>query len=174
MAKTKEEKQNIVDNYIEKINSASALLIITPKQITPNEANTLRRTLQESDASFNVIKNSLFKIAIEKTKKPLQDIEFVGENAVVFIKGDISEITKKISNFLEEIKKGDIKGGVLDNVPLGKEEIEELAKLPPKEVMLAITVATIGAPLYGFVNVLNATMTNFVTLLKNLNSEKQT
>lgn len=173
MAKTREQKKQIVQDYIDKIESSKALFIITPTQITPNEANTLRKQLRESKAVFNVIKNSLFKIALEKTKAQLQDMDFADEKAVVFVQGEASESAKALYNFLKEVKKGEIKGGLLDNSPLTQVEIEELALLPAKDIMIATTVRTIGAPLSSFVNVLNANITNLVNVLQNIREDKK-
>lgn len=172
MAKTRNQKQKLVRDYIEKINASKALFIIAPTQITPNEANTLRKQLKESNASFNVVKNSLFKIALKKTQKELDDISLSEENAAIFIQGEASESAKVLYNFLEDIKKGKIKGGLLDNTPLGTTEIEELAKLPPKDELIATTVRTIGAPLTNFARVLNANILSLVNVLKNIGKEE--
>jgi large subunit ribosomal protein L10 len=173
MAKTKKEKQTIIKKYVDDLNCANALFIITPTSITPNEANSLRKELRNSNANFNVVKNSLFKIALEKAKLQLQAIDLAGENAVIFVEGDASESAKTLYNFIEDHKKGKIKGGILDNTLLSKDDIEELAKLPSKEVMIATTIRTIGAPLTNFVGVLNANISNMVNVLKNISESKE-
>lgn len=172
MAKTKNQKQETVENYLEKLNAATALFIITPTKITPNEANALRRKLSENDASFNVVKNSLFKIALKKVKKELKGTELSGENAVVFAQGQESESAKTLYEFLEEAKKGEIRGGFLNDEYLTKEEVEELAKLPSREILIATTVQTLAAPLSSFVRVLNANISSLVNVLKNISENK--
>lgn len=171
MAKTKDEKKQIVEQYEEKLKNANAFYVITPTKITPNEATELRKKLHEHKGSFNVVKNSLFKQALKNAKKELTDISFEGENAVIFVQGESTEGAKALYDFMEEVEKGEIKGGMLATDELSKNEIVALAKLPTKEVLLGQTVGTIAAPLSGFVNVLNANLTNFVNVLKNI-SEK--
>lgn len=171
MAKTKKEKDELIAAYEERIENSKAVVVISPTAITPNEATTLRKKLSELDSSFSVVKNSLFKLAVENKDSELKNIDYSGENAIVFIKEQTSEGTKAVYEFLKSIKKGEIKGGVLDQQALSKEEVESLAELPSRDVMIATTVRTISAPLNGFVNVLNANIVNFVNVLKNI-SEK--
>jgi large subunit ribosomal protein L10 len=171
MAKTKGEKKQIVENYVEKINGSDALFIITPTKITPNEANDLRKKLAEKGASFNVVKNTLFRLALKKTGKDLGDIDLSSENAIIFCEKDASENAKILYEFLKEIKKGAIKGGFLDGTLLGQSNVEELAKLPSKDVMLATTVRTIAAPITNFVYALNGNILNLINVINNI-SEK--
>ena len=172
MAKTKKEKKEIVETYVGKLNNSKAFYVITPTEITPNEAIALRKKLHESNSSFNLVKNSLFKLALESAKKELKSTAFDGENAIVFVEGEPTEGAKAIYEFIKDIKKGAIKGGMLDGQELIKTDIEELAKLPSKDVLIGQVVGTIAAPLSGFVNVLNANITGFVNVLKNI-SEKE-
>jgi len=171
VSKTKKQKKEIVNYYVDKLNNSNTLFVITPTQITPNEANELRKKLKEAEATFNFIKNTLFKIALEKTKIQLKDVEFNSETAVIFCKNDASESAKIVYNFLKDIKKGEIKGGRLEDKTITVDMIEQLAQLPSKDILIATTVRTIAAPLSNFVNALNGNILNFVNVLKNI-SEK--
>ncbi len=172
MAKTKAQKTETIKEYEDKIKDSNALLIIRPTQITPNEANELRKKLLESDASFNVVKNSLFELSLKNAKVEI-DMDFTGENSVIFVKGDISTASKTLNEFLEEIDKGEIRGGVFNESEITKDEILEIAKLPPREVLLGQTVGTIAAPLTNFMGVLNANARELVNVLKNIADEKE-
>lgn len=171
MAKTKQEKEKLIEQYIERLKEAKATFVIAPTGITPNEANQLRSKLLNNNSTLNTVKNSLFKIALDKTKKDIEDIDLSGENAVIFCEGEISGSAKFVYDFLDEIRKGKIKGGFLDGSFLSKEEIEALAKLPPREVLLIQTINTFQAPISGFIRVLNANILNLINVLNNI-SEK--
>jgi large subunit ribosomal protein L10 len=171
MAKTKKDKEKLIEQYIKRLKEAKAIFVITPTGITPNEANQLRSKLLNNDSTLSTVKNSLFKIALDKTKTDLEDIDLSGENAVIFCQGEISESAKFVYNFLDEIKKGKIKGGFLDSSFLSEKEIETLAKLPPKEILLVQTVNAFQAPISSFVRLLNANTLNLINVLNNI-SEK--
>lgn len=173
MAKTKQEKKQLVEDYKKKLKDSDAVFIIVPTKITPNEATKLRKQLKENEGSYHVVKNTLFEIALKESKKDLEKIEFTQENAVVYCKGDASENAKIVYDFIDEIGKGEIKGGLLSDTFLPKEKVISLAKLPSKEVMIQKTVGTIASPLSGFVNVLNANLSDFVNVLKNISEEKE-
>ena len=173
MAKTKKEKQSIIEAYVKNLNESRALFVITPTEITPNEINNLRKKLKDVDSSITFIKNTLLEKALEKSGKKLDDISFDNQKAVLFSKENASESAKILSDFLEEIKKGEIEGGLLDETSLSLEDIEELANLPPKEQMIAISISAIASPLSSFVNVLNANITNFMNVLNNISEDKE-
>ncbi|MBN2016195.1 50S ribosomal protein L10 [Candidatus Dojkabacteria bacterium] len=173
MAKTKVQKKQMIAEYVTKINDSNALFVISPTSLTPNEANGLRKKLRVLNASFNVVKNSLIKRALQEAGKEQEKLQFSNENAVIFCKQDASEGAKILNNFIEEVKKGEIKGGFLDGDFLTKEDIEELAKLPSKEIMIGITIGAIGAPISGFVNALNGNIVNFLNVLKNISESKE-
>jgi large subunit ribosomal protein L10 len=172
MAKTKKEKNEILENYANKLKKSNSFFIISPTKITSNEANTLRKQLKESKASFQYIANRIFKKALEKTNIKLEDIDFKKENVITFCEGDISSSIKVVNNFLEESKKGVFKGGLLDNKFLTVEDLKTLAELPSKENMISITVRTISAPLQNIIYVLNGNILNLINVLKNLSEKK--
>ncbi len=169
MAKTKTQKNKIIKDYIDRLEASKALFIVTPTQITPNEANMLRKKLKEIDSSFSTIKNTLFKIALEKTNIKFEDID--KEKAVVFCDSDASQAAKALYDFLKDIDKGEINAGFLNRQLLDSSQIEELAKLPSREIMVSTTVRTIVSPLSSFMNVLNANIKNLIYVLNNI-SEK--
>ncbi|MBU0976339.1 MAG: 50S ribosomal protein L10 [Patescibacteria group bacterium] len=170
MAKNKQDKQKLVDTYVKNLTEANAAFVITPTQITPNEANELRKKL--NDASLNFVKNTLFKIAVKNANRNFDDIDFKDQKAILFCRGDASETAKTLYEYLREIKKGEIAGGLLDDTPLSQADVEELATLPSKDVMLATAVGAIAAPITSFVRVMNGTITNFVNILKNISENK--
>jgi large subunit ribosomal protein L10 len=172
MAKSKNLKKDIVESYEAKIGEAKALFVVTPTKITPNEANDLRKKLKAVDATFTTIKNTLFQRALKNAKREMTT-EFTGENALIFCQGEATEGAKIAYEFLKELEKGEIKGGILNGDDLSAQDIENLAKLPTKEVLLAQTVGTIAAPIRGFVTVLNGNISGLVNVLKNISDNKE-
>lgn len=169
MAKTKTQKNQIIQDYIDRLEATKALFIITPTKITPNEANMLRKKLKEINSTFSTIKNTLFKIALDKADIKIENIE--KEKAVVFCNSDASQGAKILYDFIKDIDKGKINAGLLNRQLLDSTQIEKLAKLPSREIMVSTTVRTIASPLSSFMNVLNANIKNLIYVLNNI-SEK--
>lgn len=172
MAKTKKEKQSIVEEYIEKLKDLSALYVLHPEGLTPNDATILRKQLKSQQASFNTVKNTLFRIALEKSGITYSDLDLSGENAVIFSHGDPSESAKIVYEFLKENEKGSIKGGFIEDTYISRDKVETLATLPPKEQLYAMTVGTIAAPLTNFLYGLQANISGLITLLKNMSEQE--
>jgi len=172
MAKSKQEKKNLIDSYVTWLNEAPTFFVIEPTKITPNDATELRKKLIASNASFNVVKNTLFKRALEQVKKSMAEGSVEGNNAIVFCRGEVSESAKVVFEFLKANEKGAIKGGLLDGASLSAQDVEQLAKLPSRDILLSMAVASFQAPIAGFVNVLNANIVNLVSVLKNISEKK--
>ncbi len=173
MAKTKKQKQNIIDDYTNRLNKANAVFIISSTKIDPNETNTLRKILRKNNTSIKFLKNTLFKIALDKTKTDLDNINLEEENAAVFCQDDPCQTAKILASFTEKSDKGSFKCGNLNKKFITRENIIEISKLPSKDVLISITVRTIAAPITNFVQALNGNLLNFVNVLKNISEQKE-
>jgi large subunit ribosomal protein L10 len=174
-AKTRnlELKKRIVEDLKEKINSSNAQILVNLCGLTVEETTEIRKELKKLGAKVQVVKNTLARIAAEDT--PLKAIEdqIVGPTAIVFSYGDPVEVVKSVVKFDKELEKFDIKAAILEGKPLTKEQLIEVSKLPPREVLLAKLVGTIQAPLYGFVGVLAANLRNLVGVLYAIKKAKE-
>lgn len=173
MARTKEQKKQDVAGYREKISSSKAVYLIEPKGITPNEATELKKTLFDMDSQFNVIKNSLFKLALKDEGLSIDEDLFDGPNAAVFAsEQSLSEAAKLISKFIKDSEKAVIKGGFLDGRFISKEEVEALASLPSRDQLIAQVVGTMNTPISGFVNVLAGNLRSILYVLNAVKEQK--
>jgi len=172
MAKSKDQKKAAVSEYKDWIKASKAIYLVSPSSITPNEATKLKKELFTLDSQFNVIKNSLFKLALEEEGISLDESLFEGPNAAIFASDKMSEAAKVITKFIKDTEKATVKGGILDGKSIAKEQVEALASLPTREVLLAQVVGTMNAPVSGFVNVLAGTMRSFLYVLNALQAQK--
>lgn len=172
MAKSKEQKKTAVSEYRDWVKASKAIYLIQPSAITPNEATKLKKELYAVDSQFNVIKNSLFKLALEEEGLTLDESMFEGPNAAVFASDKMSEAAKILSKFIKDTEKGMVKGGILDGKFIAREKVEALASLPSREQLLAQVVGTMNAPVSGFVNVLAGTVRSFLYVLNAIQTQK--
>lgn len=174
MARTKDEKKELVKEYAERINDSKAVYIVQPNGISANQSVDIKKRLYDLDSSFNFIKVSLFKKALEENQLPIPAHLSNEAKAVIFTKDQPSEVAKTISEFAKENKDIiTILSGYLDGKEISGAQIKHLAELPSKDVMLATVLATMNAPVSGFVNVLAGNIRNIVNVINAIKDKKE-
>lgn len=129
--------------------------------ITVNEINSLRNELRQKGVEFKVIKNSLFSIALkEKGYEDSFHDSLKGPNIVAFVDSDLSGPAKTLNDFKKSRDEPplEMKVGVAEGTVYSKEEIEQIANLPSKDLLLAKLMATINNPASGIAGVMNSLM----------------
>jgi large subunit ribosomal protein L10 len=119
------------------------------------EMNELRGKLREADVEYKVIKNSLALLAARNAGlEHLEDV-FEGPLAVAFGYGEPTKTAKVITDFINVTKSTlIIKSGFLADRVLSAAEVDTLAKLPSREVLVSQVIGGMKSPIYGLVNVL--------------------
>jgi large subunit ribosomal protein L10 len=132
----KPDKVAAVTEIAERFRSSSAAVITEYRGLSMSQLTELRRALGE-DANYRVAKNTLVKRAAEDAGiEGLEDL-FVGPTAITFVKGEPVEAAKTLKNFARTNKALAIKGGYMDGRPISVEEVERIADLETREVMLS-------------------------------------
>jgi large subunit ribosomal protein L10 len=140
--------------------------------LTFAESTELRARLAKADASLKVVKNTLAKIAaVDAGVEGLTEL-LAGPTAIVYCHGDPVRAAKVVQDFIREKKKATIRGGKLDRSLLAAADVEKLATLPSREVLIAQLVGTISAPLRGLVTVLNGPIRGLVVVLAQVQESK--
>ncbi len=169
----REEKVAAVSELKEKMNKARAIFLCHYRGLTVAEMNELRRKAKENDSQVMVVKNTLARRAA--LEAGVQDIEplLKGPIALTFGYGeDGVETTKLVSKLQKEFKFFQIQGGVLQGNFISPEDVEKLAELPPKEVLLGKLTGSFQAPLYGLVNVLQGNIRKLAYVLEAVREQK--
>ncbi len=168
-----EKKRQIVEDLKNKITSSNAQILVDLCGLTVEETTEIRKELKKLGAKLQVVKNTLARIAAEDT--PLKAVEdhIKGPTAIVFSYEEPVDVIKSVVKFEEELENLQIKAGVLEGKPLTREQLIEVSKLPPKEVLVAKAVGTIQAPLYGLVAVLAANIRNLIGVLYAIKDAKE-
>ncbi len=171
MPLSKKEKKELIDSYVENIEKSNMLFVLQPQGLNPVEASEFKKILYETQGTFNVVKNTLFKIALKNTEVGLNLEE--GENAVVFSTGDSTEIAKIVEEFIKGSKQIEFRKGVVEGKIINKEEFEALASLPSREVLLAQVLSGMEGPITGFVRVLSGNIAGFINVVNSIKDQKQ-
>jgi ribosomal protein L10 len=83
MAKTKENKIELLKQYKEILEKKPGCIIVDSNKLDSTTLFEVRKQLKEIGANFSILKNTIFKIALQETKQPLETQEFTGASAII-------------------------------------------------------------------------------------------
>jgi len=163
----KAEKQIIIDEILERINASPFVLVADYTGMTVPQFAELRNRLNEKGANFHVAKNSFVKRAAETAKLPDGLSEALsGQTAIVVGEEDVCAAAKVLKEFRKQFDKAEVKSGSLDGELLDAAQIEALADLPSKEVLLAQFLGVLNMPAQQLVTVLNEPAASLARVLQ--------
>ena len=167
-----EQKKQIVAELAEKLKSACAGVIVDYKGINVADDTKLRKELREAGVDYSVVKNTLLSRAAKEAGLEGLDPVLEGTTALAVSKEDHVAAARILCKFAETNKSIKAKAGLVEGKTIDVADVENLAKLPTKEVLVAKALGGLNAPITGFVTVLNGTMKGLVVAL-NAIAEKQ-
>ena len=171
--KTREQKQKDLDALAEQFQAASAGMLIGFNKLTVAKDQELRRQLREAGASFTVVKNTLARKAAEGTPFAGAAEHFKGVTALALAEGDPVNLSKAISKFVKE--NPDVftfKAGVVEGRVVALRDVEALATLPPKEVMISKIMFLINAQAQRLATVISAVPRNLAIVVRQAGETK--
>ena len=129
------DKVAAVEEIAEKFRGASASVVTEYRGLTMSQLTTLRRTLGDG-ATYRVAKNTLVKRAAEDAGVQIDEL-LVGPTAITFITGEPVDAAKALRDFAKANQGLVIKGGFMDGRTLTVQEVNQLADLESREVLLS-------------------------------------
>jgi large subunit ribosomal protein L10 len=132
----KADKATAVDDIAERFKEATATVVTEYRGLTVANLAELRKSLG-AGATYTVAKNTLVKRAASEAGVEGLDELFTGPTAIAFITGEPVDAAKAIKTFAKDNKALVIKGGYMDGHALTVSEVERIADLESREVLLA-------------------------------------
>jgi large subunit ribosomal protein L10 len=168
----RDEKEQLVQVLHDELGKSQAVFVTDYMGLTVERITKLRREIKGVGGSYQVVKNTLLRRATEGT--PAKGIEqfFVGPTAIAIAKTDAVAVAKALVNFAKDNEKFEIQAGMLGNRAITASDIQELSKMPPREVLLARMLGSLNAPVSNFVGVLSAIVSQLVYVLKAIENKK--
>ena len=168
------EKKTFVEDFREKVKGAPVLYLTDFSGLDVKSMTLLRSRLRESGAEYFVVKNRLVKLAIADLDLPDISEALLGPTGVVLGYGGVVEPAKAVSDFAKEHdNKPVFKLGILDKELVSAAEIERLAKLPPREQLLAELAGVLEAPMAALVSAMEGKLQEMSGLLEALRGQKE-
>jgi large subunit ribosomal protein L10 len=129
-------KANNVAELADHFRESNAAVLTEYRGLTVAQLKTLRRSLG-STVTYAVVKNTLTKIAAKEAGVTGVDDLLAGPSAIAFVRGDAVDAAKVIKNFAKENPALVIKGGYMDGKALSASDIQKIADLESREVLLS-------------------------------------
>ncbi len=167
-----EQKQQQVAALKEAFEKANVGVLVNYSGITVEKDTKLRKQLREAGCVYKVVKNTLLSRAFKDAGIEGLDECLNGTTAIAYSENGYTEAPKILSDYAKDNENFQVKAGFIDGGAVDAQSIDALAKLPPKEVLLAQVLGGLNGPIQGFANVLNGTMRGLVIAL-NAIAEKQ-
>ena len=151
-------KKSYVEGVKEIIGASMGGVVFNYKGITVEEDTKLRKELREAGVHYEVIKNTMLKIAIKGTEIEGLSECLSGSTAVAIANNEDPLAAARILNKFSEASKGkyEIKGGYLDGEVLDVEGVKKIANLPNRDGLLSMLLSALQGNLSGLARVINA------------------
>lgn len=173
VARTKKQKEQVVEELIEIFSDIKSMVLTDYRGLDVHEMTELRAKLREAGVEYRVIKNTLARIAADKSGLSNINEYLVGPTAIAFGVEDAVSPAKVLVDFAKEHVDLEIKAGVLNGELISADKVNNLAKIPPREELLAQIARSMQAPIAGLLNVLQGNIRGLVQVLNQIKEQKQ-
>jgi large subunit ribosomal protein L10 len=163
----KTEKERVVAELTERLRTSETLLVADYRGLTNKQVEELRGKLLAAGARFAVVKNTLTRRAAEAAGVDALLALLDGPTAIAFLEadGDPVAVAKALGDSARDTKVLAIRGGIMQGGTVSAEQVEELAKLPPIDVLRGQVLGAVTAPLTSIVGLFTAPLQDLVGLI---------
>lgn len=171
----KSEKVQKINEITEKIANAKSFFLTDFSGLNVEEINDLRRKFRNSGVEYQVIKNTLARIAIKDLNFDGLMHYLEGPTAIAFATNESTAPVKIIKEFIKAKKnreKPSIKACVFEGEMLDVSQMDELAGLPSREVLISMLLGGLNSTISGLVYVLNESIAKMLRTIKAIEEKK--
>jgi large subunit ribosomal protein L10 len=166
------DKQTKVAELTERFTSSNTVVLTEYRGLSVTALKALRRSMA-NDATYVVAKNTLLSIAAKNAGVTAFDDQLVGPSALAFVHGDPVTTAKALKDFAKANPLLIIKSAVMDGVSLDAAEINKLADLESREVLLAKAAGAIKATMFKAAYTFNALPSGAVRVVDALRQKQE-
>jgi large subunit ribosomal protein L10 len=171
----KKQREEAVTALSQKIAASAAGFVVDFQGLNVEASNDLRRQVRKAGSELRVAKNTLLRRAASDTGFAGLADSFTGPTAVIFVQDNPVPVVKVLNKFIKDNPAAPlkIKAGVLNRAVLSPREIDMLAELPSREVLVAQLLGVLTAPMRNLVSVLAEVQRKFLRVLNAVAEAKQ-
>lgn len=165
--KTREKKQKDLNALAEELNNSKSAMIVSFNKLTVTKDQEFRHQLREVGAKYQVVKNTIARLAVKGTSYEDASEHFKGITAIAWTDSDPVVLSKTISKFIKaNADFYSLKAGVVDGRVVDAAQVEAIAGLPSKEELISKLLFVINAQAQRIVTVINAVPRNLAVVIK--------
>lgn len=171
--KTRERKQEDLNVLTEELSNSKSAMIVGFNKLKVNKDQEFRNQLREAGAKYQVVKNTIARLAVKGTPYEGASEHFKGVTGIVWTENDPVVLSKTISKFIKD--NGDIytlKAGIVDGRVVSQKQVEAIASLPSKEELISKLLWVLNAQAQRIVTVINAVPRNLAVVIKQIGDAK--
>jgi len=168
----KDEKTEIISEVKEMIENSSAIYLTDYSGITVADISTIRNEFRKEGVRYKVIKNTLFKRALDEAGKydKLAD-HLIGMTGYAFASDNPVAPAKIIKKYNDASQKLSLKACYIENQYYDGNKLNEIASLPSKNDLIAGILGSINSPASGIVGTINAVFSNLVSVIDQISKK---
>lgn len=167
-----EAKRSTVAALVGELAGTKAAIVSDYRGLTVSEISAIRRSLREQGIPFRVVKNRLMKIAAEQAGVPELAPLLQGPSAIAFGRGDETTTAKTFLDVTRRYRTVAVRGAILAGRRIDAAEVNRLATLPSRDVLLATLAGTMQSPLASMAGLLAASLRNLAHGLARLHDRR--
>ena len=167
--KSRETKQRDLNALTESLQNSKSAMVVTFSGLTVAKDQEFRNSLREAGAKYEVVKNTLARIAVKGTQFEAASEHFKGVTAIAWTENDPVILSKAVSKFMKDNAAiYQFKTGVVDGKLIDLKQLNTSATLPSKEELVSKLLFVLNAQAQRLVTVINAVPRNLAVVIKQI------
>lgn len=166
MAISKEKKEQILADYVDRMSQSQALILTDYRGLTVSDLSELRTKLRDENGVYQIVKNTLFKLALDQAGIAFPSEQIEGPLAVGYCLEEVPPVAKAMTEFAKANAILKIRGAILGTTFLDAAGVQDLADLPPREVLLAQLLGAVQGPMSSLASTITAPLRELVQVLQ--------
>lgn len=129
--------------------AATTAVVLEFKGLTVEKDTAFRKSIRDGKGQYRVAKNTMLRLAVQETAFAPLAAHFKGASAVATTSEDVIALAKAVNAFLKDNPAASFKAGVMDGKEISFKEIQTLADLPSREVLIGKLLYLMQYPISG-------------------------
>ena len=149
-------KELMMDQLRSDLDGSRSVLILDLKGLDAIAEHQFRRDMRKKSIRVRALKNTLARRVFSEMGMDGLSRYLEGPSVLVWGGDGVAELAKEVSTQVKTLKKPEIKGGAVDGVVIGPNQVEDITKLPSREQLIGRVVSLALAPVQRIVALANA------------------
>lgn len=151
------KKEAEIELLTERFSRAGMTILIDYRGLSVSQLQDFRATLRPVESEFRITKNTLIRIAAERSGLEIEGLNehLEGPTAIMFAYGDVVAPAKAVTDFARSSRILAVKAGIMNGQMMSQNDVEALATLPPREELIGKLVGLLASPMARTVGVLS-------------------